>query len=63
MGLNLWLGLYSAPGEWPWTYMFLLIIQALFVIDPPGRVLGADVWLGRAAGRAGWRGVGLSWVA
>ena len=42
MGLNLWLGLYSAPGEWPWTYGFLIIIQALFVIDPPGRCLGID---------------------
>jgi len=20
--INLWLGLYSAPGEWPWTYFF-----------------------------------------
>jgi uncharacterized membrane protein YphA (DoxX/SURF4 family) len=42
MGLNLWLGLYSAPGEWPWTYGFLIIIQTLFVIDPPGRCLGLD---------------------
>jgi uncharacterized membrane protein YphA (DoxX/SURF4 family) len=42
MGLNLWLGLYSAPGEWPWTYGFLIIIQVLFVIDPPGRCLGLD---------------------
>jgi uncharacterized membrane protein YphA (DoxX/SURF4 family) len=45
MGMNLWLGLYSAPGEWPWTYMFLVMIQGLFVIDPPGRVLGADTLL------------------
>jgi uncharacterized membrane protein YphA (DoxX/SURF4 family) len=45
MGLNLWLGLYSAQGEWPWTYMFLIIIQAIFVIDPPGRSLGADALL------------------
>jgi uncharacterized membrane protein YphA (DoxX/SURF4 family) len=45
MGLNLWLGLYSAPGEWPWTYMFLVMIQAWFIIDPPGRVLGADTLL------------------
>jgi uncharacterized membrane protein YphA (DoxX/SURF4 family) len=22
MAVNLWLGLYSAPGEWPWTYFF-----------------------------------------
>ncbi len=42
MGVNLWLGEYSTPGEWPWTYFFLLIIMALFWLDPPGRVLGAD---------------------
>jgi len=42
MGVNLWLGLYSAPGEWPWTYGFLIVIQTLFVIDPPGRCLGLD---------------------
>jgi uncharacterized membrane protein YphA (DoxX/SURF4 family) len=51
MGLNLWLGLYSAPGEWPWTYAFLIIIQTLFVIDPPGRCLGFDVLLLRRGGR------------
>ncbi len=45
MALSLWLGLYSAPGEWPWTYGFLVIIQMLFVLDPPGRSLGADVLL------------------
>lgn len=55
MALNLWLGLYSAPGEWPWTYGFLVIIQMLFVLDPPGRSLGADVVLRR-------RGVRLSVV-
>jgi uncharacterized membrane protein YphA (DoxX/SURF4 family) len=42
MGLNLWLGLYSAPGEWPWTYFFLVVIQFLFVLDPPGESLGID---------------------
>ena len=45
MALNLWLGLYSAPGESPWTYGFLVIIQLLFVLDPPGRSLGGDVVL------------------
>jgi uncharacterized membrane protein YphA (DoxX/SURF4 family) len=44
MALNLWLGLYSAQGEWPWTYMFLLVIQVWFVIDPPGRCLGIDAF-------------------
>ena len=42
MAINLWLGLYNAPGEWPWTYMFLVVIQVLFAIDPPGRSLGID---------------------
>jgi uncharacterized membrane protein YphA (DoxX/SURF4 family) len=42
MVLNLWLGLYSAPGEWPWTYFFLVVIQTVFVIDPQGYSLGAD---------------------
>jgi uncharacterized membrane protein YphA (DoxX/SURF4 family) len=45
MALNLWLGLYSAPGEWPWTYGFLVILQLLFIIDPPGRRLGIDALL------------------
>lgn len=42
LAFNLWLGLYSAPNEWPWTYGFLIIIQVLFVRDPPGRCLGLD---------------------
>ena len=47
MAINLWLGLYNAAGEWPWTYMFLVVIQLLFVIDPPGRSLGIDALLWR----------------
>jgi uncharacterized membrane protein YphA (DoxX/SURF4 family) len=55
MAINLWLGLYNAPGEWPWTYMFLVVIQLLFVIDPPGRSLGIDalLWRREAASRKG----------
>jgi uncharacterized membrane protein YphA (DoxX/SURF4 family) len=55
MAINLWLGLYNAPGEWPWTYMFLVVIQLLFVIDPPGRSLGVDalLWRREAASRKG----------
>jgi len=45
MAINLWLGLYSAPNEWPWTYGFLILIQLVFVLDPPGRSLGVDVLL------------------
>jgi uncharacterized membrane protein YphA (DoxX/SURF4 family) len=42
MAINLWLGLYNAPGEWPWTYMFLVVLQLIYLIDPPGRSLGVD---------------------
>jgi uncharacterized membrane protein YphA (DoxX/SURF4 family) len=52
MAVNLWLGLYSAPGEWPWTYGFLIIIQLLFLIDPPGRSLGVDALLDPVRPRA-----------
>lgn len=45
MALNLWLGLYSAPGEWPWTYGFLVIVQCYYVLDAPGRSLGIDAGL------------------
>jgi uncharacterized membrane protein YphA (DoxX/SURF4 family) len=40
--LNLWLGLYSAPGEWPWTYFFLLLLMASFALHHYGRSLGID---------------------
>jgi uncharacterized membrane protein YphA (DoxX/SURF4 family) len=47
MAANLWLGLYRAPYEWPWTYFFLMVIQITFVVYPPGRSLGIDVLLTR----------------
>jgi hypothetical protein len=40
--LNLWLGLYNAPGEWPWTYFFLLVLQLIFALHRYGRSLGID---------------------
>lgn len=57
MGINLWLGLYSAHGEWPWTYMVQVINQLLFVIDPPGCALGADMLVRRWVGGV-WGGGG-----
>jgi uncharacterized membrane protein YphA (DoxX/SURF4 family) len=48
---QLWLGLYNAKGEWPWTYFFLIVIQFLFLMHPPGRALGLDALRRR---RAGW---------
>ena len=49
--LNLWLGLYNAWGEWPWTYFFLLILQLVFALHCYGRSLGVDAMLA-----ARWRG-------
>jgi uncharacterized membrane protein YphA (DoxX/SURF4 family) len=43
--LHLWLGLYLHPGEWPWEYVFIVIIHALFVAYAAGRCLGADALL------------------
>lgn len=43
--VNLWLGLYSAPGEWPWTYFFLLVLMLMFALDHYGRSLGIDALL------------------
>jgi uncharacterized membrane protein YphA (DoxX/SURF4 family) len=43
--LNLWLGLYSAPNEWPWTYCFLLLLMLSFALHHYGRSLGLDALL------------------
>lgn len=40
--VNIWLGLYDAPGEWPWTYFFLLVLQVIFALHQYGRSLGLD---------------------
>lgn len=61
MAINLWLGLYSAQNEWPWTYMFLVVLELLFLLNPPGRSLGLDALLWRRFGRG--RGRALALVA
>jgi hypothetical protein len=45
--LQLWLGLYDNPSEWPWTYMFLAVLMFLFTVEAAGRSLGLDAWLRR----------------
>ena len=58
MAINLWLGLYRSPAEWPWTYFFLIVVQIMFAIQRPGRSLGLDAILLRhqkdAASRSWW---------
>jgi uncharacterized membrane protein YphA (DoxX/SURF4 family) len=47
MALNLWLGLYRAPYEWPWTYFFLFLLQGTLAVLRAGRSLGVDAILAR----------------
>ena len=47
MAINLWLGLYRTPYEWPWTYVFLTAAQLLFFILDAGRSLGGDALIAR----------------
>jgi hypothetical protein len=63
--LNLWLGLYNADGEWPWTYFFLLVLMVVFAVHRYGRRLGLDaILLERAASRRVKNGGAVSdrWV-
>lgn len=57
--VNLWLGLYSAPNEWPWTYFFLIVLQLIFAFDHYGRSLGVDALLAARPGR----GRPLGWIS
>jgi uncharacterized membrane protein YphA (DoxX/SURF4 family) len=49
MAVNLWLGLYRSPAEWPWTYFFLILLQFTFAGVRSGRQLGLDALLARSA--------------
>ena len=40
--LNLWVGLYHNDTEWPWNYVFLIMVHAFFMLDHAGRSLGLD---------------------
>lgn len=43
--INLWVGLYHRADEWPWNYVFLMIVNAFFVLDRAGGSLGlAALW-------------------
>ena len=40
--LQLWLGLYNDPTEWPWTYMAIVFGHGMFAASEAGRCLGLD---------------------
>jgi uncharacterized membrane protein YphA (DoxX/SURF4 family) len=47
--LQLWLGLYQHPHEWPWQYIFLCFTMGFFFIDRAGMSLGLDALLAKRA--------------
>ncbi|MFN8484278.1 MAG: hypothetical protein U0768_14670 [Anaerolineae bacterium] len=46
-GINLAIGFIGVPHEWVWTYIFLVLLNLMFVAVAAGRYLGADHWLRR----------------
>jgi uncharacterized membrane protein YphA (DoxX/SURF4 family) len=50
--LNLWLGIYvdrgpGDPDEWPWSYVFLVMVHVFFAVHAAGRSLGLDALIRR----------------
>ena len=44
---QLYFGLYTHPSEWPWEFIFIIVICWLFLINAAGRSLGLDAILRR----------------
>ncbi|MEJ1976151.1 MAG: hypothetical protein WDN49_08670 [Acetobacteraceae bacterium] len=40
--LNLMIGLYNDPTEWPWTYVGIICAHGMFAANQAGRSLGVD---------------------
>ncbi len=40
--LNLMVGLYNNPSEWPWTYVGIICAHGMFAVTGAGRSLGLD---------------------
>lgn len=59
MAINLWLGLYRSPAEWPWTYFFLVIVQLTLLVPRRGRNLGLDALLPGAKQAFSGRSLGV----
>lgn len=62
MALNLWLGLYNRPNEWPWTYFFLILLNGFFLIHRAGRALGIDAMLASKSTSEGIVKRIISWI-
>ena len=40
--IQLWIGLYNDPTEWPWTYAAIIFAHGMFAASEAGRSLGLD---------------------
>jgi len=43
--LNLAVGLISVPGEWPWSYLMLIMWHGLFLVSVSRQSWGLDHWV------------------
>jgi uncharacterized membrane protein YphA (DoxX/SURF4 family) len=62
MAINLWLGLYNRPHEWPWTYFFLILLNGFFVFLRAGRALGIDALISPKSTSGGFVKRVISWI-
>lgn len=62
MTINLWLGLYNRPNEWPWTYFFLILLNGFFLFLRAGRALGIDALIAPKIASAGIMKRLISWI-
>ncbi len=44
---QLYFGLYRSPGEWPWEFVFIIVIGWMFYLYAAGRSLGLDALIRR----------------
>ncbi len=64
MAINLWLGLYNRPNEWPWTYFFLILLNGFFLFLRAGRSLGIDaLFATKATPSAGLVRRAINWIS
>ncbi len=57
--LQLWLGLYHHPNEWPWLFMFIVFTLGQFAIYGAGRSLGLGLGLDALLRRQGLPATGF----
>lgn len=63
MAINLWLGLYNRPHEWPWSYFFLILLNGFFLVFRAGRALGVDALIVRRTAPTGFCKRLLWWIS